>query len=82
MSTDIYSSGDSVKSKKPQIPNHRKKMRSQDVGDKKRRRRSSNQGLRRLLHLGRKDENRKYVSIFLSVLVLLLLLLAVFIQFA
>mgnify|MGYP000080889835 CR=1 FL=1 len=81
MSTDIYSSGDSVKSKKPQIPNHRKK-RSQDVGDKKRRRRSSNQGLRRLIHLGRKDENRKYVSIFLSVLVLLLLLLAVFIQFA
>lgn len=81
MSTDIYSSGDSVKSKKPQIPNHRKK-RSQDVGDKKRRRRSSNQGLRRLIHLGRKDENKKYVSIFLSVLVLLLLLLAVFIQFA
>lgn len=81
MSTDIYSSEDSVKSKKPQIPNHRKK-RSQDVGDKKRRRRSSNQGLRRLIHLGRKDENRKYVSIFLSVLVLLLLLLAVFIQFA
>lgn len=81
MSTDIYSSGDSVKSKKPQIPNHHKK-RSQDVGDKKRRRRSSNQGLRRLIHLGRKDENRKYVSIFLSVLVLLLLLLAVFIQFA
>ena len=81
MSTDIYSSGDSVKSKKPQIPNHRKK-RSQDVGDKKRRRRSSNQCLRRLIHLGRKDENRKYVSIFLSVLVLLLLLLAVFIQFA
>ena len=81
MSTDIYSSGDSVKSNKPQIPNHRKK-RSQDVGDKKRRRRSSNQGLRRLIHLGRKDENRKYVSIFLSVLVLLLLLLAVFIQFA
>lgn len=79
MSTDIYESSN-VDKKRAAIPNHRK-SRVKPGLEKKRRRRSSNQGFRRLIHVVKKDGNRKYVSLLLITFMVLMLLYALYSNF-
>ena len=79
MSTDIYEST-KVDKGRPSIPHHRKRSYKVSV-EKKRRKRSNNKGLRRLIHLSKKDSSKNYISWFLFALVILFLLIALYMQF-